>query len=109
MVEKLANGRSAAGALKHLPCQPGSFRIAELVPRAACHLLHHGRHSRIDLFAVGLRDLDVCIQSPGASLPIQILRERQQTGGLACLARGVEQEALLLLDEAEHFLQVPKL
>ena len=56
--------------------------------------------------APGLRRFDVGVDGVVLSGLVQIGGKGQQTGGLACLARGVEQEVLLLRDKRHHVFQV---
>jgi hypothetical protein len=64
-------------------------------------------HAAGDVLARGLRGLQVGIDRPIPPFAVQVLHQRQQAGGLAGLARGVEQEVSLLLDEPQHLRQVP--
>jgi hypothetical protein len=66
---------------------------------------HGARH----VLARGLGGLEVGVDRPVAALGVQQLHQRQQAGGLAGLARGVQQEIFLLLDQPEDLGQVPAL
>jgi hypothetical protein len=63
---------------------------------------HRLRH----IFAQRLRGLDVGVDGIIVVTLVQIVGQRQQTGGLAGLARGMEQEVLLLRNQPSDFDQV---
>jgi hypothetical protein len=64
-------------------------------------------HAAGDVLAGGLGRFQIGIDGPITPLVVEPLHQRQQTGGLAGLARGVQQEILLLLDQPQDLGQVP--
>jgi hypothetical protein len=63
----------------------------------------------ICILTSGLCALDIGIERPVAAFLVQVVHQRQQTGGFASLARGVEQEILLLVDQRQDFVKIPAL
>ncbi len=107
--QELLDPRRPRGAgderLRQIRCVP----IIDLVACAARNLFDDRRHAHRHVFPHGLGRLDIGVHRPIASLPVQVIRQRQQTGGLAGLARGVQQKVFLSFDQAENLFQVPAL
>lgn len=102
-------GRSGRSGALHLdaPAQRAS-RFG--VGGALGDHLHHGGHSGLDSLAGGLSGFDIDVQHPLAPLAVEMVHQRQQAGGLAGLARRVEQEVFFWsISQPQHLVQIPVL
>jgi hypothetical protein len=81
--------------------------VIEVEPCGAPEHAADGRHPAPDVLARGLRRFDVGVDGPIAALAIEPLHQRQHAGGLAGLARGVQQEIFFLLDHRQDVFEIP--
>ncbi len=66
-------------------------------------------HGRIDILACGLGQLDVEVERAILARLVQVVHQGQQVGRLAHLTRGVQDEILLLCNQAQDLVQVKAL
>jgi hypothetical protein len=83
--------------------------VAEMDRGPAGDALHHGGDAHRHIPARGLCSLDVGVQRAIAAFLVHAPHQRQQQGGLARLARGVEDEAALLVDHPQHLVDIQPL
>ena len=79
--------------------------------RPGRQLIQDGAHRLLHVFAGGLPGLDVRVHAAIVALgaAVEQIPQRQKSGGLARLARRVEDEVPLVADEAEHIAEIQTL
>ena len=69
-------------------------------------MAEYGAHGRAYILAGRLAGLDVHVDAPIPPAAVQLFHQREQRGGLAGLARGVQDEVLALFDKQQDGGQI---